>query len=65
MTGMFECNATFKIEGYPDSFTQSGNLAGCQGSGDFEGMHLWSHLDNKAHPGLFDVAIYDFHGVIW
>ena len=66
MTGTFECNATFKIEGYPDAFTQSGNLAGCHGSGDFEGMNLWSRVNNEAHPGLGGPeTIYDFHGVIW
>lgn len=65
-TGTFECNASFKVENYPDAFTQSGVISGCHGTGDFEGKRMKGYLTNEANPGFGGPdAPYDFRGVIW
>ncbi len=65
--GTFECVGAYKIENYPDpaAFIQYGNVSGCQGTGDFEGMKMKGYLTNEANPGLGFATIYDFTGEIW
>lgn len=64
--GTFECGgSSYLIEEYlpPDYlFVQSGNFAGCNGTGAFEGMHMKGQFTNQANPGVGD---YDMWGVIW
>lgn len=65
--GTFDCVGSYKIENYPDptAFIQYGNVSGCTGTGDFEGMKMKGYLTNEAVPGLGFATIYDFTGEIW
>ncbi len=64
--GTFECGgSSFRIEGYLPpayAFVQSGNMAGCNGTGAFEGMHMKGQFTNEGDPGS---STYDVWGVIW
>ena len=71
MTGTFVCNNTSRIQDFsltdPETMMQAGNMTGCLGTGDFEGMRMNVRLSNEANPGNggAEVTFYDFWGVIW
>ena len=60
--GGFECRGSSKIEGFPDALIQYGVLAGCAGSGDYDGMKMKVRFTNEANPGIW---VYEFVGEIW
>jgi len=65
-TGTFECNNSFRMKNWPtDDFLQYGNLTGCTGTGDFEGMKLRGFVSNESDPGLFVDSVYEIWGEIW
>ena len=59
--GAFDCKTNGVLD---DAFGPQSSLAGivlaCDGSGDFEGMHMKGRVANR--PGTY---IYDLTGVIW
>jgi hypothetical protein len=60
--GTFECVMTTKIEDFFSGIVQYGNITGCHGTGDFEGMRMKAYTTNEANPGI---PIYATWGEIW
>jgi len=61
--GAFECVGTFKIEDrFTEDFIQYGNMTGCHGTGDFEGMKMNAYVTNENDPGT---STYQLWGEIW
>lgn len=60
LTGSFECNFSAKIEAFGAAQLQYGNMTGCPGTGDFEGMKMNGRFAQR--PGE---TVFDFRGVIW
>jgi len=61
--GTVECVGTFRLLGYPGpEFVQYGNLTGCHGGGDFEGMSMKGYTSNELQPGT---GTYDIWFEIW
>lgn len=61
--GTFECEASAKLEYYPTAdFIQHGNVRGCHGTGDYEGMSMRAYVTNEAAPGT---DTYQMWGEMW
>lgn len=63
MSGTFECVGTFKLVGFPGpGWLQYGNVTGCHGTGDFEGMKMKGYSSNENYAGTWT---HDAWGEIW